>query len=81
MGLNYNPASVIQGLVMYMDITNPRSYSGSGNTVFNLANSGIAATIITGITYDNDSKKNLNFKVKKYNGFWLQLDYFFTFSK
>jgi hypothetical protein len=61
MGLNYNPASVIQGLVMYMDITNPRSYSGSGNTVFNLANSGIAATIITGITYDNDSKKNLNF--------------------
>ena len=61
MGLNYNPASVIQGLVMYMDITNPRSYSGSGNTVFNLANSGIAATIITGITYDNDNKKNLNF--------------------
>jgi hypothetical protein len=44
-----------------MDITNPRSYSGSGNTVFNLANSGIAATIITGITYDNDNKKNLNF--------------------
>jgi len=61
MGLNYNPAAVIQGLVMYMDITNPRSYSGSGNTVFNLANSGIAATIITGITYDNDNKKNLNF--------------------
>jgi hypothetical protein len=29
--------------------------------VFNLANSGIAATIITGITYDNDNKKNLNF--------------------
>ncbi len=61
MGLNYNPAAVIQGLVMYMDITNPRSYSGSGNTVYNLANSGIAATIIGGITYDNDSKKNLNF--------------------
>jgi len=61
MGLNYNPAAVIQGLVMYMDITNPRSYSGSGNTVYNLANSGIAATIIGGITYDNDNKKNLNF--------------------
>jgi hypothetical protein len=61
MGLNYNPASVIEGLVMYMDITNPRSYSGSGNTVFNLANSGIAATIITGITYDDNNKKNLNF--------------------
>ncbi len=61
MGLNYNPAAVIQGLVMYMDITNPRSYSGSGNTVYNLTNSGIAATIIGGITYDNDNKKNLNF--------------------
>ena len=61
MGLNYNPAAVIQGLVMYMDITNSRSYSGSGNTVYNLTNSGIAATIIGGITYDNDNKKNLNF--------------------
>lgn len=61
MGLNYNPTIVPDGLVMYMDITNPRSYSGSGNTVFNLANSGIAATIITGITFDNDNKKNLNF--------------------
>ncbi len=46
MGLNYNPAAVIQGLVMYMDITNSRSYSGSGNTVYNLTNSGIAATIL-----------------------------------
>jgi len=61
MGLNYNPTIVPDGLVMYMDITNSRSYSGSGNTVYNLVNGGIAGTIITGITYDNDNKKNLNF--------------------
>ena len=59
MGLNYNPAAVIQGLVMYMDITNTRSYSGSGNTIYNLANSGIAVTIVSGATYDTISCKNL----------------------
>jgi len=61
MGLNYNPTIVPDGLVMYMDITNSRSYSGSGNTVYNLVNGGIAGTIVTGITYDNFSAKNLNF--------------------
>jgi hypothetical protein len=61
MGLNYNPTIVPDGLVMYMDITNSRSYSGSGNTVYNLVNGGIAGTIVTGITYDTDNKKNLNF--------------------
>jgi len=61
MGLNYNPTIVPDGLVMYMDITNSRSYSGSGNTVYNLVNGGIAGTIVTGITYDNSSAKNLNF--------------------
>ena len=55
------PAAVIQGLVMYMDITNTRSYSGSGNTVYNLVNGGIAGTIVSGITYDTDNRKNLNF--------------------
>jgi len=61
MGLNYNPAAVIHGLVMYMDITNTRSYSGSGNTIYNLANGGIAGTIVSGISYDTDNRKNLNF--------------------
>ena len=61
MGLNYNPTIVPDGLVMYMDITNSRSYSGSGNTVYNLVNGGIAGTIVTGVTYDNSSAKNLNF--------------------
>ena len=37
MGLNYNPASVIDGLVYYLDIMNTRCYSGTGNTLYNLA--------------------------------------------
>jgi hypothetical protein len=61
MGLNYNPTIVPDGLVMYLDPANSRSYSGSGNTVYNLVNGGIAGTIVTGITYDNFSAKNLNF--------------------
>lgn len=65
MGLNYNPASVIDGLVYYLDIMNTRCYSGTGVTLYNLANSGIAGTINAGITYDTDNKKNLNF-----NGSW-----------
>jgi hypothetical protein len=61
MGLNYNPASVIDGLVYYLDIMNTRCYSGTGNTLYNLANSAIGTTIVSGITYDTDFKKNLNF--------------------
>ena len=61
MGLNYNPASVTQGLVYYLDFTNTRCYSGSGNTLINLANGAIGITIVSGITYDTDNRKNLNF--------------------
>ena len=61
MGLNYNPASVTQGLVYYLDLTNSRCYSGSGNTLINLANGAIGITIVSGITYDTDYRKNLNF--------------------
>ncbi len=61
MGLNYNPASVTQGLVYYLDLTNSRCYSGSGNTLTNLANGAIGITIVSGITYDTDYRKNLNF--------------------
>ena len=61
MGLNYNPASVTQGLVYYLDLTNTRCYSGSGNTHINLANGAIGITIVSGITYDTDNRKNLNF--------------------
>jgi len=61
MGLNYNPASVTQGLVYYLDLTNSRCYSGSGNTLTNLANGAIGITIVSGITYDTDNRKNLNF--------------------
>jgi hypothetical protein len=61
MGLNYNPSIVSEGLVYYLDLTNSRCYSGSGNTLTNLANGAIGITIVSGITYDTDYRKNLNF--------------------
>jgi hypothetical protein len=61
MGISAGPSGVSDGLVFQIDAANSKSYSGSGNTVFNLANSGIATTIVTGIVFDNDYKKNLNF--------------------
>ena len=52
MGLKHHPRVVTNGLVMYLDAANTRSYSGSGNTVFNLAlSSAIGGTISAGISY------------------------------
>ncbi len=36
MGTEYNPRVVSNGLVLYFDAANSRSYSGSGSTTFNL---------------------------------------------
>jgi hypothetical protein len=50
MGVSYNPSVVTDGLVLYIDAANTRSYSGSGNTVYDvslLGNSGA----LTAITY------------------------------
>jgi hypothetical protein len=37
MGTKYNPSVVRNGLIFYLDAANTRCYSGSGNTVLNLA--------------------------------------------
>jgi hypothetical protein len=52
MGLKHHPRVVTNGLVMYLDAANTRSYSGSGNTVYNIAiSSAIGGTISAGISY------------------------------
>ena len=52
MGLDQSPLIVTDGLVFYIDAANTRSYSGSGNTVLNIASSGaIGATKTAGIAF------------------------------
>jgi len=52
MGIAYNTSIVTDGLVFALDAANSRSYSGSGNTVYNIAiSSAIGGTISAGISY------------------------------
>jgi hypothetical protein len=56
MGLNYNPTIVPDGLVMYFDPANSRSYSGSGNTIYDITGNGNNCTFASSFTYDNTNK-------------------------
>ena len=52
MGLQHNSRTVTNGLTLYLDAANTRSYSGSGNTIYNLAlTSAIGATKTAGIAH------------------------------
>lgn len=53
MGVGYNPKIVTDGLVLYVDAANRKSYPGSGNTVVDLSRTQSNATIYNGITYSN----------------------------
>ncbi len=54
MSLDHNTYIPVNGLVFCLDPANSRSYSGSGNTVFNLlGNSSIGATRSSGVTYNS----------------------------
>ena len=39
MGLSHSPSIVTSNLVLCFDPANPKSYSGSGNTIYNAASS------------------------------------------
>jgi hypothetical protein len=60
MAFNYSPKVVTNGLVLYLDAANPKSYSGSGNTWFDLSGN------------DNNALKNGNASNPVWNaqGFW-----------
>ena len=54
MSLDHNSYIPINGLMFCLDPANLRSYSGSGNTVYNLASgSSIGATKSSGVTYNS----------------------------
>jgi hypothetical protein len=53
MGTKYNPSVVRYGLVYYIDAANTRSYSGSGNTTYELKSGGIGGTLVNGTGFSS----------------------------
>ena len=60
MGLKHHPRIVTNGLFLYYDPANTRSYSGSGFTVNNLF-SGFGCTIVNGPTFSSSNSGYLSF--------------------
>lgn len=53
MGTKYNPRIVTNGLIVYLDAANSRSYSGSGTTVLDLSASKNNSALVNGPTYSS----------------------------
>ena len=60
MGLKHHPRVVTNGLVMYVDAANPRSYSGSGLTVNGLVG-GIGGTLVNGVGFGSTNNGSFVF--------------------
>jgi len=60
MAISYNTSIVRDGLVLYLDAANPKSYPGSGTTVFDLKliNNG---TLINGVSFSSSNKGIFSF--------------------
>ncbi len=61
MGLSHSPKVISDGLVLYLDATNPRSYSGTGSTWTDLSAYGYNSTLVSSPTYINNKYGQLAF--------------------
>ncbi len=61
MAFNYSPKIVTDGLVMYLDAANNRSYPGSGTTWTDLSRGGNNVALINGPTYNSTNSGNIVF--------------------
>ena len=55
MGIDYNSIITTDGLQVYLDVANRRSYSGSGNTVYDLSGLGNTSALVNGPTYNSSN--------------------------
>ena len=55
MGLEHSPLIVTDGLVVYLDAGNTRSYSGSGNTAYDLSGLGNTSALTNGPTFNSSN--------------------------
>jgi hypothetical protein len=58
---NYGPKIVTNGLVLCLDASNSKSYSGSGTTWNDLSGNGNNGTLINGVGYNSSNKGSLVF--------------------
>ena len=61
MSLGYGPSIVKDGLVLYLDAANPKSYPGSGTTWYDLSGNGNHGTLVNGPTYTSDNNGSIVF--------------------
>lgn len=61
MATNYSPRVVTDGLVLYLDAANPKSYSGSGTTWSDLSGNGNDGRLVNGVGYSSDDLGSLTF--------------------
>jgi hypothetical protein len=61
MGLNHSPRIVTNGLTLYLDAANPKSYPGSGTTWSDLSGNGNNGTLTNGPTFDSGNGGSIAF--------------------
>lgn len=61
MGINHQGSIVTDGLVLCLDAANPKSYSGTGNTWFDLSGNSNHGTLTNSPTYNSENKGSLVF--------------------
>ena len=61
MGLSYNPSSVSDGIVLYLDAANPRSYAGTGTTWYDISGNSNNATFVDSPVYWSIPQPYFNF--------------------
>lgn len=61
MGINYNPRTVTDGLVLHLDAANVKSYPGSGTNWTDMSGNGNNGTLQNSPTYDTGSLGNFSF--------------------
>ena len=61
MGINYNPRTITDGLVLCLDAANRKSYPESGTTWTDLSGNGNTGTFTSGLTYSSVNGGVFNF--------------------
>ncbi len=61
MGVNYNPFQVTEGLVLYFDAANGRSYPRSGTVWNDLSGATYTGSLINGPTFSAENFGSFNF--------------------
>ena len=55
MSFNYSPKIVTDGLVLYLDAANLKSYSGTGSTWFDLSRQNFDSMLMNGTSFNNNN--------------------------